>query len=55
MVKFFIIVLKNNIIYYHKMEEGNKYQKAIKTMTVGKDLRILTDFKQKGQKVYLKK
>ena len=37
------------------MEEGNKYQNPSKTMTVGKDLRILTDFKQKGQKVYLKK
>ena len=48
-------MLKNNIIYYHKMEEGNKYEKEIKNYDCREELRILTDIKQKGQKVYLKK
>ena len=48
MVEFFIIMLKNNIIYYHKMEEGNKYQKSIKNYDCRERPKDLNWFQAKG-------
>ena len=48
MVEFSISMLKNNIIYYHKMEEGNKYQKAIKNYDCRERTKDLNWYQAKG-------